>query len=164
MSQWFRSYGFAEVADGLLIGAYPLDDRDVAMLARLHVDRVLNTVQDGEYPDGSRESVEAALRDVGIVEERLGLADYGHLPAPMIDSAIRTVGDWLDQGLHVYLHCRAGWQRSAALAAAVIASRESLGLNEALARVQQRKPSADPLPHQREDLERWWQARTVAGE
>lgn len=162
MSQWFRSYGFAEVADGLLIGAYPLDDRDVAMLSRLHVDRVLNTVQDDEYPDGSREAVVAALTAAGIVEERLGLADYGHLPAPAIDSAIQTAGDWLDQGLHVYLHCRAGWQRSAALAAALIASREGIGLEEAMAQVQRRKPSADPLPHQREDLERWWQARAGA--
>ena len=30
--------------------------------------------------------------------------------------------------------------------------------------VRRRKPSADPLPHQRADLRRWWASRSVAGE
>jgi hypothetical protein len=34
-----------------------------------------------------------------------------------------------------------------------------IDVDEALAHVQARKPSADPLPHQREDLRRWWQER-----
>jgi protein-tyrosine phosphatase len=72
---------------------------------------------------------------------------------------VRQVNGWLDEGLFVYVHCRAGWQRSAAMVAAVIAVRQGLDVDEALARVQARKPSADPLPHQREDLRRWWQQR-----
>ena len=38
--------------------------------------------------------------------------------------------------------------------------REGIDIDEALAYVQARKPTADPLPHQREDLRRWWAART----
>ena len=49
----------------------------------------------------------------------------------------------------------------AAVAAAVIAVRENLDVDGALAWVQQRKPSADPLPHQRDDLLRWWRARSA---
>ena len=37
-------------------------------------------------------------------------------------------------------------------------------IDEALDYVQRRKPSADPLPHQREDLRRWWAARGDGGE
>lgn len=159
MSRWFRSYGFADVADRLLVGAYPLDEEDVAMLARLHITRVLNLVEDAEYPDGAREAASQALMAAGISESRLPMPDYGGLPAPQIDSAVQTVSGWLDQNETVYLHCRAGWQRSAALAAAVVASRNGLGLDPALAQVQARKPSADPLPHQREDLARWWAGR-----
>ena len=59
----------------------------------------------------------------------------------------------------MYLHCRAGWQRSATVAAAVIALREDLSLPQALAALRQRKPTAEPLPHQRADLLRWWRAR-----
>jgi protein-tyrosine phosphatase len=163
MSRWFRSYGFAEVADRLLIGAYPLDDEDVSLLARLHVDRVLNLTEDGEYPEGAREVVRRALSSAGIAEERLPLPDYGGLPAGHIDSVVDAVSGWLDRSETVYLHCRAGWQRSAALAAAVVAARDGLDLDRAMAQVQARKPSADPLPHQREDLERWWQSRRGAG-
>jgi atypical dual specificity phosphatase len=159
MSRWFRSYGFAEVADRLLIGAYPLDEDDVSLLARLHVDRVLNVVEDEEYPEGARDAVTAALASAGIPEERLPMPDFGGLPSEQIDSAVETVSGWLDRSDTVYLHCRAGWQRSAALAAAVLATRDGLDLRSAMDQVQARKPSADPLPHQRQDLDRWWQTR-----
>lgn len=159
MSRWFRSYGFAEVAERLLIGAYPLDADDVSTLARLHVSRVLNVVEDAEYPEGARDAASGALVSAGITEARLPAPDYGGLPASWIDAVVETVSGWLDDGETVYLHCRAGWQRSAALAAAVLASRDSSELERAMAQVQARKPSADPLPHQLEDLERWWAAR-----
>jgi hypothetical protein len=41
-----------------------------------------------------------------------------------------------------------------------VAVYDGLGIDEAVALVQQRKPSADPLPHQLEDLRAWWNARS----
>jgi atypical dual specificity phosphatase len=160
VSSWFRSYGFADVIDGLLIGAYPLDEADVSMLASIGVERVLNLAEDSEYRPGDREAVEAALDAAGIEEHRLPLPDYGGLPAGLIERAVEEVLDWLEEGKRIYLHCRAGWQRSAALAAGVVAIREDMAIDDALARVQSRKPSAEPLPHQRDDLRRWWDERT----
>jgi predicted protein tyrosine phosphatase len=159
VSIWFRTYGFADLADNLLIGAYPLDEADVAMVERVGVERVLNLVEDAEYDPGQRDAVEAAYAEAGIEEHRLGLTDYGGLRSDELDAAVREVCDWLDQGARTYVHCRAGWQRSAAVAAGVIAVREDIDVDEALEYVQQRKPSADPLPHQREDLRRWWEQR-----
>jgi protein-tyrosine phosphatase len=159
MSQWFMSYGFADVHDDLLIGAYPTDEEDVQMLARIHVDRILNLVEDSEYRPGEREAVEAALAEAGIDEQRQHLTDYGGLPSSELESAVSQVREWLDEGHRVYLHCRAGWQRSAAVAAGVVAIRENVDIDEALEIVQLRKPSADPLPHQREDLVAWWEER-----
>src|SRR5438105_15849473 len=49
VSSWFRSYGFADVFDGLLIGAYPLDEVDVSMLASLGVQRARNLAEESEY-------------------------------------------------------------------------------------------------------------------
>ena len=161
MSSWFASYGFADVAENLLIGAYPLDGRDVAMLANMRVQRVLNLVQDDEYRPGEREAVQQALGEAGIEEHRMRLTDFGHLPAEELEPAVLTVAAWLHEGVRVYLHCRAGWQRSAAVAAGVVAIRERLDIQSALELVQLRKPSADPLPHQREDLQRWWEDRTA---
>ena len=87
------------------------------------------------------------------------LTDYGGLPADELEAAVQEVNAWLDQGERTYLHCRAGWQRSAAVAAGVVAVRTGVDIDEALDNVQERKPSADPLPHQRADLRRWWDGR-----
>lgn len=159
MSNWFRSYGFADILDELVIGAYPLDADDVKVLSTLGVRRILNLVEDGEYRNGERAVVERALADAGIKEFRLRLADYGGLPPEALDEAVREVGVWLDAGDRCYVHCRAGWQRSAAVAAAIVATQDGIGIEEALEYVQSRKRSADPLPHQRDDLHRWWAAR-----
>jgi predicted protein tyrosine phosphatase len=163
VSRWFRSYGFADVLDDLLVGAYPLDADDVAALERVGIRRVLNLTEDAEYRPGDRQAVQAALRAAGIEERRLSLTDYGGLPPEALETAVQEVNAWLDQGDRTYLHCRAGWQRSAAVAAGVVAVRTGRGIEDALAQVQRRKPSADPLPHQREDLRRWWALRADGG-
>lgn len=159
VSSWFRTYGFGDVLDDLLIGAYPLDAGDVSVLERAGVRRVLNVVEDEEYRPGERAAVEEALEQAQIEEHRISLTDYGGLPAEELEEAVQEIAVWLDDGLRTYLHCRAGWQRSAAIAAAVVAIRNGTDIDDALAYVQSRKPSADPLPHQRADLRRWWDAR-----
>ncbi len=164
VSRWFRSYGFADVLDDLLVGAYPLDSDDVDALERVGIRRVLNLTEDEEYRPGERRAVTEALSAAGIEEHRIGLIDYGGLAPEALEAAVQEVNAWLDEGTRTYLHCRAGWQRSAAVAAGVVAVRTGREIDAALAYVQERKPSADPLPHQREDLRRWWAARGDGGE
>jgi protein-tyrosine phosphatase len=159
LSSWFRTYGYAEILNRLLIGAFPTDEKDVAMLGWVGITRILNLVEDSEYRPGERRVVQAALQRAGIEEARIGLADYGSLPPTEVEAAVRTVNAWLDQGAHAYVHCRAGWQRSAAIAAGVVALRNGLEIDEAMAFVKRAKPSADPLDHQRDDLRRWWADR-----
>jgi protein-tyrosine phosphatase len=69
----------------------------------------------------------------------------------------------LQAGERVYVHCRAGWQRSASVAAGAVAIIDGIEIEAALDQIQRRKPTADPLPHQRRDLARWWDQRTPAG-
>ena len=162
MSAWFEHYGFAEVADGLVVGAYPQDARDVAELRDEGVTRVFNLVRDLEYEEArGREACAAALEAVGIEEKRVEVEDYGSLLPGQIERAVGVVVVWLDDGERVYLHCRAGWQRSAAVAAGVVAVRDGVGIDEALARIRERKPTAEPLRHQRADLARWWETRAA---
>lgn len=159
MSSWFRSYGYAAVHPHLIVGALPLDESDVRMLSTLGVSRVLNLVEDGEYQRGARRKVERALAEAGIEERRLSSEDYAGLSPELLEQATAQVNGWLDDGEVVYLHCRAGWQRSAAVAAGAIAIRDGIDLDTALAQVQKQRSTADPLPHQREDLARWFEAR-----
>jgi predicted protein tyrosine phosphatase len=160
VSDWFRAYGFADVHGDLLVGAYPLDVSDVEMLERLRVQRVLNLVEDEEYAPGQQLEVAAALAAAGIEETRMTLTDFGHLPPEALEQAVQEVVSWLRAGVRTYVHCRAGWQRSAAVAAGAVAVYDGIDIEEALERVRMRKPSANPLPHQREDLIRWWRERS----
>ena len=150
--------------DELTIGAYPLDQSDVEVLQWLGVDRVLNLVEDAEYRSGERKDVQEAFAAAGIEERRLRLVDQGNLSISHLEAAVHLIDAWLDQGHRTYLHCRAGWQRSATVAAGVVALRTGIGIDEALAHVQARKPSADPLPHQLADLRRWWETQHPAGD
>jgi protein-tyrosine phosphatase len=159
VSRWFRTYGFTEVCPDLLVGAYPLDERDVQLLASMHVRRVLNLAEDAEYREGERDVVQGALEAADIEEHRISMIDYGSLSPEALDSAVELLRSWLDEGSRTYLHCRAGWQRSAAVAAGLVALRDGMDIDQALEYVNARKPSADPLPHQREDLRRWWEGR-----
>ena len=159
MSEWFEHFGFAPVGERLLMGAYPQDADDVAALADAGVTRIFNLVQDLEYDPGARDACVAALTAAGIDESRVELVDFGSLPAPQIEAAAQAVLAWLDQGEHVYVHCRAGWQRSATVMAAILALREGVSPGKALEILRERKPTANPLSHQREDLLNWWLAR-----
>jgi protein-tyrosine phosphatase len=160
VSEWFSHFGFERVGEGLLAGAYPLDAEDVDELVGAGVDAAYNLCEDLEYEHDQREEVEAALSAAGIEERRLPLTDYGGLDPAALERAAGEVMEELERGRCVYLHCRAGWQRSAAVAAAVIALREDIPLPEALDALRERKPTAQPLPHQLADLVGWWQARS----
>jgi protein-tyrosine phosphatase len=159
MSEWFERFGFGRVGDGLLTGAYPLDAADVAALVAAGVDEVYNLCEDVEYGESGRADVQAALASAGISERRLSLVDYGGLPAPALERATTEVCAALAAGQRVYLHCRAGWQRSAAVAAGVIALREGISIGSALDRLRERRPAAEPLAHQTADLLAWWKGR-----
>lgn len=159
MSDWFEHFGFAEVADDLLVGAYPQDADDVAALRDAGVTRIFNLVQDSEYDEGARDACVTALDDAGIEERRVELIDYGGLLPAQIELAAQAALAWLQQGERVYVHCRAGWQRSAAVAAAIVTLRAGVEPLEALELIRERKPTANPLAHQRKDLFRWWTMR-----
>ena len=87
------------------------------------------------------------------------MVDYGHLPAAELETAVAQIIEWLNAGERTYVHCRAGWQRSAAVSAGVVAVYDGVSIEEALRRVRARKPSAQPLPHQVDDLVRWYASR-----
>jgi len=161
MSTWFRTYGYGEVHPGLIVGAYPLDRDDVDRIALLRVERVLNLVEDSEYQPGDRAAIEAAYAEHGIDETRMNLTDFGRLPSERLEQAVSTLVEWLDAGQRVYVHCRAGWQRSAAVASGAVAVLREMEIEEALSAVREQKPTADPLPHQRADLHEWWATRSA---
>lgn len=159
VSRWFERYGCDVVADGLVVGAIPRDADDVRALEALGVGRVVSLVADAEYEEGQREAVTAAYAAARIEETRVPSADFGSLSAATLEAASDAVLAAHREGRGVYLHCRAGWQRSVVSAAATLARSTGDGPAAALAVVLERRPDACPLPHQVDDLHRWWAGR-----
>jgi atypical dual specificity phosphatase len=141
------------------MGAYPQDADDVAALVDAGITRIFNLVQDVEYEPGARDACTLALAQAGIQERRVELVDFGSLSTEQIEDAAQAVLAWLEQGERVYVHCRAGWQRSATIVAAIVTLQEGVMPWVALDILRERKPTANPLSHQREDLFRWWERR-----
>ncbi|GAA2560169.1 dual specificity protein phosphatase family protein [Pseudonocardia hydrocarbonoxydans] len=162
MSSWFHEYGWGAVAPGLFTGAYPQDAADVAALRAAGVATVVNLCRDEEYRPGARAAVTAAYAGAGVVEHRMASQDYGGLTPELLERGAATVGAALDAGQAVYVHCRAGWQRSATVAAAALVARDGLGAAAALAAVRRARPDARPLPHQVADLLAWEAGRQGA--
>ena len=155
MSSWFREYGWGAVAPALFTGAYPQDAADVAALRAAGIGLVVNLCRDEEYRPGARAAVTAAYAEAGIVEHRMASQDYGGLTPELLERGAATAGAALDAGRTVYVHCRAGWQRSATVAAATLVVRDGLGAAAALAAIRRARPDARPLPHQVADLLAW---------
>lgn len=159
VSEWFVSYGWGEVAPGLFTGSYPQDARDVAALTVAGITAVVNLCHDDEYRPGARAEVSSAYAAAGAEEHRLASDDYGTVSPELLDRGTELIGAALDRGAIVYVHCRAGWQRSATLAAAALTVRGGIEPAVALAAIRARRPMARPLPHQERDLRAWWNHR-----
>ena len=130
---------------------------------------MLNLVDDSEYRPGQRERlIEAAVGSTyGIAETRLPLVDFGHLPVDQLEEAVGADGrrKWIESGsAGIYIHCRAGWQRSAAVAAgADRAGRPASTIEEALRprpSTQAERPTRCPISGT--DLLEWWSSAQLA--
>lgn len=82
----------------------------------------------------------------------------GHGPAhpAQFDEAVAFLEESLRQpGSVVYVHCRAGAQRTAAILVAFHGRRHGLGYDAALQELRRRRPLLNPLPVQEAATRRW---------
>ena len=164
MSGWFEHYGFAEVGDNLLMGAYPQDADDVAELSQAGVTRIFNLVQDIEYEPGARDGCVAALAAAGIDEQRVELVDFGSVPAAQIERRRRpSCAGSTRASACTCTAARAGSARRPSSRRSSRCARASTSA-KALQVLRERKPTANPLMHQRADLLDWWLLRRARAE
>lgn len=144
-------FAYARLSPSLLGGRMPYAAEHVRRLAADGVVAVVNLCQDREYWDGERGEVEAAYRGARITEHRLAVIDGGTVPDRVLDAALAVTSS----GDQVYVHCRGGRERSAAVATALLAVDLGLPADAALARAQRSWPVFDPLPWQHAKVRDW---------
>ncbi len=150
------------VAERVLAGRNPLSEEDVLQLGALGVTHVLDLREEREWADPSRlgrEAVEALSRD-GIERRSVPIRD-GTAPSA---ADLTAATAWIDEvlarpGTRLFIHCRAGLERTATILAAWTARHEGLDFETALRRIRERGYPGHPLEHQAAAAVDWLERR-----
>ena len=145
---------YTRLTDSLLAGRMPVSARHVEALHAEGVTAVINLCEDREYWDGEREAVATACDRAGIAEHRLPVIDGATVPADVLDRAVEAASEGV-----VYLHCRGGRERSAAVAIALLAAQSGSSVEDAHDRALSLRPGFRPLAWQVEGVRSWLRER-----
>jgi ADP-ribosyl-[dinitrogen reductase] hydrolase len=145
-----------QAAPGVLYGRNPLTAGDVGDLQRAGVRKVLdlreNKEWDSDYLFG-REAV-AALSWSGIERVAVAIVDGEAPSAEDLDFTWKLLSA-ADPGLPLYVHCRAGIERTGSVIGAFVARQRGISLHQALDRLAAEGCRLSPLPHQIAAARQW---------
>ncbi len=154
-------FTFAPITPTLLAGRAPITREDVAELAAAGVTHVLDLRQAEEWSAPTRLGAEAiaAMSERGIARRNVPVADGGAPSLEELDEAVAFLQRaFLDQRPRVYVHCRAGIERTGAAVVAWWAWEHGTSVRESLDAIHQTNTSIAPLPHQRDAVRKWLRA------
>lgn len=144
-------FRFWRIESRLHAGRNPLSEADILDLRALGVTHLLDLREEREWRDPGRVGGEAldAIERLRLRRRWVPIPDGG-IPEPV---PLRRAADWLDTVLAatdtvVFVHCRAGLERTAAVLAAWLGRRDRVGLAEALTRLRRFGYPGAPLPAQ----------------
>ena len=138
-------------------GRNPLSVRDVSVLRAAGITHILDLREEAEWtlPRFGGAAIEAMAK-MGIARMHLPIQDLGAPDALDFDRA----NVWLEKALaqsnaKVYLHCRAGMERTAAIALAFWIAREGISYDAAFRNLKGKRPIFKPLPAQELAVKEW---------
>jgi len=141
---------------GLLAGRNPLTALDAEWLVARGVTHVLDLREPAEWapPRFGQDALDALA---GRIDRRhIPVVDMGPPTPAQFDEAVAFLTETLGEpDALVYVHCRAGAERTAAILVAFHARRNRMGYDEALRDLQSRRPLLCPLPNQEAATRRW---------
>ena len=146
------------IARGIRSGRNPVTAQDIEKLRSLGITHILDLRQAREWtiPWPGAEAIQAITEAAGI--ERLNLpVEDGSAPAlEVLDRAHAFLSDAQQRpGAQVFVHCRAGRERTGAVLTAHLARRNGWSYERALAALQAVNPLIRPLRAQEAVVRRW---------
>lgn len=137
----------AWIEPGFAIGGRPFAAQRAAVRA-LGIETVVTV-------ESPIEREAAGWEELGVELVALPTRDWVGIPAERFEAVVSAVLERRAAGRTVLLHCLAGVNRAATLAAAVLCRRDRLSVEEAIDRVRAVRPSAAPTPEQVASLREW---------
>lgn len=149
-------FEFHRAIPGILCGRNPLTAGDVATLHEVGVQRVLDLRMDDEWDIPTRFGREAiaAMQWAGIERASVPVVDEQALSAEELDRTWEILSA-ADEERILYVHCRAGIERTGSALGAFLARSQGLSLADALDRLNDAGCALRPLPHQVAAVQRW---------
>jgi protein tyrosine phosphatase (PTP) superfamily phosphohydrolase (DUF442 family) len=155
------AFEFDRIEDWLLAGRNPLTAVDVDRLLALGVTNVLDLREEMEWlpPRFGAEAV-AALQARGVQRLHLPVADTRGPSPEQFDAACEFLKQAEQRpGARVYVHCRGGWERTAAVLIAYYVRRDGLPWRDALRWLQGQRDKFRLWPEQEAAVRAWTAAR-----
>ncbi|MCC7367736.1 MAG: ADP-ribosylglycohydrolase family protein [Chloroflexi bacterium] len=150
-------FEFDEIAPNVYAGRAPLFQREVWQLRAAGITHILDLREEREWATAGYRgrSAIAEIDALGLTRLHVPVTD---VTAPMphhLDDAVAFIEAALHVGGTVYLHCRAGMQRTASVAGAWYARQQRCSVMDAMRQLRQRRPAFEPLPDQMQAAQRW---------
>jgi len=155
---WVPPFVFGSVTPRLLAGREPRTAAHVAALRQQGVTHVLDLRQPEEWTGPGRLGAEAlpSLEENSITRLNVPVEDGGAPTPAAFDRAVAFIQDaFLQRGTRVYVHCRAGIERTGAVLVAWWAWEHGAAAAESLDAIQRTKPDTAPLGHQLRAARDW---------
>lgn len=145
-----RSFTWDEIAPGVHAGRAPIFRRDIWRLRARGVTHILDLREDHEWDGPGRRggSAIAEIDMLGMSRLCVAIRDMGTPSARHLDEAVAYLDAALHLGGSVYVHCRAGVQRTGAIAAAWYARQQRCSIDEAVDLLRERRPDFEPMVFQ----------------
>lgn len=140
-----------------MAGRNPLTCRDVEALSALGITHILDLREPREWapPKFGAEAVEEIER-CGLQRLNLVVRDMREPTVEALDIACQFFDDALKTAENrIYVHCRAGMERTAAILIAYYARRHGVSYDDALSKLRASRPIFAPLPDQERAVRQW---------
>jgi atypical dual specificity phosphatase len=151
------AFEFDRIEDWLLAGRNPLTAIDVEQMLAQGVTHVLDLREEQEWrhPRFGAEAV-AALQARGVERLHLPVVDtLGPSPEQFEAACAFLAAAERQPGARVYVHCRGGWERTAAVLTAYVARRDALPWRDALCLLQGQRDKFRLWPAQETAVRAW---------
>ncbi len=145
------------VTPRLMAGRNPLSARDVAWMQEQGITHILDLREAREWkPPKFGHLALQTIEQSGLVRLHLEVWDMNAPKSETFDAACQFIEDALLQpSAKVYVHCRAGMERTAAILVAYYAKTQGVSYDEALQELKKGRPILAPLPSQEKAARRW---------
>jgi len=151
------AFSFDLVADRIYAGRNPLTSRDVEVLHAREITHILDLREEKEWtaPSFGSEALDEIERR-GIARTHIPVTDMGAPTPQAMDDVFQHIKRVLSAPqMCLYVHCRAGNERTAAMLTGYYAREHNLLYEHALARLREGRPSFQPLPVQERAVKEW---------